>query len=123
MRSRIVAMAIMPLALVAAMPGPLALGVHRPPGTQPGGSDLVWRNGTMTLRLTEQACQFDEVALMLELVESTASPPKAAVAFQPGRDAQPSCWVLDVAGDVVTRDAAGNEGFIPLGWFKRDAKI
>lgn len=84
-------------------------------------SDLVWRNGSMTLRLTDRPCGFQ--ALADDLNENGVPPAKALVIMQEGRPRVPGCWALDMDGDVLLRDVSGQDGFAPMSWFKREPQV
>jgi hypothetical protein len=115
------------LALVAAAVK-IAFAVHQPPahgaevppvaaGT--GGSNLVWRTGTMVLRLTDEDCPFTEERDQLEA--EGIPPAKRYVVTQAGRK-RSGCYVKDMGGDVLTLEPDGREvGTIPIDWFRREA--
>jgi hypothetical protein len=75
----------------------------------------VYRQGTYSLRLTQEACEQPELALALE----TEGIPPARIYFeeQGGRRAI-GCWVRDVGGDISTLSAGGTSGTVPSDWFK-----
>jgi hypothetical protein len=122
MRTKIFSLAVVSVSFLATPP-PLALDARPASAVQPDAGELVWRNGTLTLRLIEQPCRITELADALELSEGMPQAPQAAVVAQVGRGSISACWVADVNGDVVMRDAAGTEGFIPMDWFQRDAAV
>jgi hypothetical protein len=119
MRSRLFSLSVVSLSFLAT-PLPLALDASGPAPAVAEARDLVWRNGTLTLRLSEEPCRIAQLADALELSESMPQPPQAAVVAQTGRASVAACWVMDVNGDVVMRDVGGNEGFIPMDWFRRN---
>lgn len=83
------------------------------------GGDLVWRTGTMALRLTDESCPFDEERDQLEL--EGVPPAKRYIVTQAGRK-RSGCYVKDMGGDVLTLEPAGREvGTIPMEWFRREA--
>jgi hypothetical protein len=98
-------------AALPCLPGDPALAQPRP-----AGGDLFWRNGTFTLYLTSQPCASREFATDLE--EAGIPPAKASLLVQTGRPTVQGCWVPDVEGDVLTRDAGGSDGLVPASWFR-----
>jgi len=88
------------------------------PGPQPPNNGaLVWRSGTVTLRLTEEDCPYRELAADLEC--EGIPPAKAYVVDQESRRTI-GCWTSDRDGDVITREPNGMAGTIPIDWFRRD---
>lgn len=80
----------------------------------------VWVNGTFALHLTAAPCQFSEFRDDLE--DRGVPPAMASIGIQQGRPSVPGCYALDLDGDVLVRDVAGTDGFIPIGWFKRQPR-
>ena len=82
--------------------------------------DRVWVNGTFALHLTAAPCAFAEFRDDLE--ERGIPPAMASIGIQQGRPSVPGCYALDLDGDVLIRDVAGTDGFVPVGWFKRSPR-
>jgi hypothetical protein len=84
--------------------------------------DLVYRRGTMAIRLTEQPCGFREIEKLLE--EEGAPPVHAYVMVQEGRPQVRGCWVRAAYDDeVLLQDMGGGDSFIPLSWFRREPGV
>jgi len=96
---------------------PVAEVVSRQPALGGGRGDWVWRSGTSTLRLTEEACPFRELAVDLEY---EGIPPARAYLVDQGSRRSIGCWAPDIDGDVITREPDGLAGMIPMDWFGRD---
>lgn len=94
-------------------------GGGHPPAAAPASAraGLVWRSGGMVLRLTDHACPFEEMALLLE---TDGVPPARAYVVTQGEHKATGCWARDIGGDVLTRSPSGQEGTIPLDWFKSE---
>lgn len=110
-------LAVVLLAIAGAIFGPHALSARTPLPQPAGPSGLVWRNGTFSMRLTDQPCERED--LRAELEEEGIPPAKVYIATQ-GSIHSIGCWVLDMSGDVMTRNARGEEGTVPMGWFRRE---
>lgn len=84
--------------------------------------DLVYRQGTMALRLTQEPCAYREIE---EILENEGIPPvKAYVMVQEGRPTVRGCWAPAAYDDeVLTQDMNGGDSFIPLSWFKPDMGV
>ncbi len=100
---------------------PILPGASSSHAQRPASAELAWRNGTLTLYLTEQPCQFK--AFSNDLEEVGIPPARASVVVQTGRPTLPGCWAPDMGGDVLTRDAGGNDGMVPANWFVRLPKV
>lgn len=96
---------------VDAMPAPPA-----PVATGP----LTYRQGTYTLRLTERACPFPE---LVQVLEDEGVPPALVYEVQEMGRASAGCYAFDIQGDVMTLDLGGQEGMLPIGWFRRDPGV
>lgn len=107
-------------AVVAAMLWVASLGEAPAAAAVPTG-DLVYRRGTHALRLTDAPCEFEEIDA--DLTERGIPPVKAYLTLQrDGRWSMSGCWARSMGSEVLTRDTAGGDGYIPADWFKREAR-
>lgn len=83
--------------------------------------DLIYKQGTLSVRLTQAPCTSPALALMLAQLDNTAEPRRAIVHH--GRELVESCWGIDTDADIVLADAKGGSGFLPHDWFKRVPSI
>lgn len=81
---------------------------------------LTYRSGTFTLQLTERACPFPELVQVLE--DEGVPPARVYETMEPGRRGA-GCYAFDIQGDVMTLDLGGQEGSLPIGWFRRDPGV
>ena len=127
MRVLIAGAATMTLAAAAAA----ALALHGAPTPAPQAAPaaeavppddavpgLVWRSGTVTVRLTDRPCPSEDLARVLEVEGVTR--PLAYEVTQKGRRST-GCWSKDLAGDVVTMEPGREVGSIPVAWFRQEA--
>jgi hypothetical protein len=84
----------------------------RPKEAVPG---LVWRSGTVTLKLTDRPCPSAEFADALE--QEGVGKARAYDVVQ-GSRRYTGCWTRDDGGDVVTMEPGRDIGSIPLDWFR-----
>lgn len=95
-------------------------GQEAPAAAVPTG-DLVYRQGTHALRLTDAPCEFEEIDA--DLTERGIPPVKAYLTLQrDGRWSMSGCWARTMGSEVLTRDTAGADGYIPADWFKREGQ-
>lgn len=126
MRSLAALIAVTALAL-AAVAFPLALAYHEAPPApvQPlvmGEPDLVYKQGTMAIRLTHKPCEFSGIELILE--NEGVPPVLSYVMVQEGRPEVRGCWVKAAYDDeVLIQDMSGGDSFMPLSWFKPDPGV
>lgn len=111
---------------LAAVVGPLVFAYREPPAPaqvlQVAEPDLVYKQGTMALRLTHQPCPFQGIERLLE--EEGFPPVHAYVMVQEGRPAVRGCWVRAAYEDeVLIQDMGGGDSFMPLSWFKPDPGV
>lgn len=76
---------------------------------------LVWHSGTVTLRLTDRPCPFNDLAVQLD-AEGTG--PVRAYVVQQGSRQVIGCWSKDAGGDVMTLEPGRELGQIPVTWFR-----
>jgi hypothetical protein len=104
--------------------GPLAFSAHEKPQPQAqatAAGDLVYRSGSYAVRLTDQPCEFDEIEV--DLSDRGVPPVKAYQTLQrDGRWNMSGCWAKTMGREVLTRDTAGADGYIPSDWFKREGR-
>lgn len=125
MRAGLVALLAVMLLAMASVIGPLALQVSQaaPQAVReaPDG-DLIYRRGTMTIRLTTLACSFRGIEKLLE--DEGIPPVYGYVMVQEGRPQVRGCWVRSTDPDeVLLQDMGGGDAFMPLSWFKRDPGV
>lgn len=121
----LIATAVITLAAIA---GPLVFAYWEPaaPVVQElpvtGEPDLVYRQGTMALRLTHDPCPFQGIERLLE--EEGFPPVHAYIMVQEGRPAVRGCWVNAAYEDeVLIQDMGGGDSFMPRSWFKPDPGV
>ena len=127
MRVLIASAAAMTLAAAAAA----ALALHSPPSKAPqrpaasgafstgdAAPGMVWRSGTVSLRLTDRPCPSEDLARALETEGVTK-----ARAYELTQKSQrvTGCWSKDLGGDVLTLEEGREIGTIPVGWFRSGA--
>jgi hypothetical protein len=83
--------------------------------------DLVYRRGTMALRLTDQPCGFQGLEKILE--DEGIPPVHGYVMVQEGRPQVRGCWAVNFDQEVLLLDISGGDAFIPLSWFKREPGV
>lgn len=123
MRAALAALAVVALLAVASVAAPLYFMASQPVAVQEAPSgDLIYRRGTMTIRLTEQPCGFQGLERILE--EAGVPPVQAYVMVQEGRPQMRGCWVRAAYDDeVLLEDISGGGSFMPLSWFKTDPGV
>lgn len=126
MRSLAVLIATAALAL-AAVVGPLVFSCMEPTAQVQalpamGEPDLVYKQGTMAIHLTDQPCGFQGIERLLE--EEGIPPVHAYIMVQEGRPQVRGCWVRAAYDDeVLVQDMAGGDSFMPFSWFKPDVGV
>lgn len=123
MRAAIAALVVITALAVAAVAAPVVfLTENQPTVMQAPSGDLIYKRGTMTIRLTEQPCGFQGLERILE--EEGIPPVHAYVMVQEGRPQVRGCWVLAAYDDeVLIEDIGGGSSFMPLSWFKTDPGV
>lgn len=124
MRALAALIAVAALAL-AAVAGPLVFMASESPQAviqeAPEG-DLIYRQGTMAIRLTEQPCGFQGIERLLE--EEGIPPVHSYTMVQEGRPQVRGCWVRAAYDDeVLLQDMGGGDAYMPLSWFKREPGV
>lgn len=111
------------LAAAGAIIGSLAFSAHvkSHPTVPPAATgDLIYRQGTYAVRLTDAPCESEEIDA--DLSDRAIPPVKEYLTLQrDGRWSVSGCWAKTMGAEVLTRDTAGADGYIPLDWFKREA--
>lgn len=124
MRALAVLIATAALAL-AAVVGPLVFAYREPAAPKPlvmAEPDLVYKQGTMAMRLTHKPCEFSGIELILE--NEGVPPVLSYVMVQDGRPEVRGCWVKAAYDDeVLVMDMGGGDSFMPLSWFKPDPGV
>lgn len=128
MRAMAILIATAALAL-AAVVGPLVFAYREPPPAavvpEPvgmGEPDLVYKQGTMAIRLKHSPCEFSGIELILQ--EEGVPPVLSYVMVQDGRPEVRGCWVKAAYDDeVLVMDMGGGDSFMPLSWFKPDPGV
>jgi hypothetical protein len=111
-------LAVIFLAVAGTIIGALAFSAHEAPLPVATG-DLVYRSGTYAVRLTDQPCEFEEIEV--DLSDRGVPPVKEYLTLQrDGRWTLAGCWAKTMGQEVLTRDTAGADGYIPSDWFKRE---
>jgi hypothetical protein len=123
MRAAIAALVVITALAVAAVAAPVVfLTENQPTVMQAPSGDLIYKRGTMTIRLTEQPCGFQGLERILE--EEGIPPVHAYVMVQEGRPQVRGCWVRAAYDDdVLIEDIGGGSSFMPLSWFKTDPGV
>lgn len=82
-----------------------------------GTGEMVYRQGSYSVRLNEQPCAFQELRDALQ-ADDAMGDAKAAVVMEGARRIS-GCWVRGI-DEVQLQDMAGHGGSLPLEWFKRE---
>lgn len=82
-----------------------------------GTGDLVYRFGTYSVRLTDMPCPFED---FIEELEAEGIPPARAAVITSGQRRHTGCWVRDMSGDVMMRQADAELGVLPAEGFRRE---
>ncbi len=93
------------MVILLAQPAPAAVAT----------GDPVYRQGTYTVQLTQQACAYEELAMALE---AEGIPPARTMLVTSGARHYSGCWVRDIGGDVMTQDLTGAGGTLPREGFR-----
>lgn len=102
------------LALVLLAVGAAAVILRSEPPALTG--DPIYRQGTFSLRLTQHACEDEEINA--DLSDRGIPPVLEYWTLQrDGRWSVTGCYAPDMDGDILTRDTVGGEGFMPRKWF------
>lgn len=106
--------------LVLAIVFPVLVGVGvllSEPPPKPTGSDLVYRQGSYSVRLTNEPCGNEEYR---EQLESEGIPPARRSAIASGSRTYSGCYTRTMSGDVLTLDYLATEtGTLPKEGFKQ----
>lgn len=111
-------LAVIGMAISGAVLGPLAFSARtkeQPAAAATG--ELVYRSGSYSVRLTDAPCDQPELVGHLE---SEGIPPAKIAVVTAGQQRYHECWVMDIGGDVMTLDLAGQQGTIPIDWLRRE---
>lgn len=101
--------------IAAATPVPVAASAGVPPKEAVPG--LVWRSGSVMLKLTDRPCPSAEFTSTLE---SEGVGQARAYDVVQGSRRYSGCWAKDDGGDVVTMEPGRDIGSIPLDWFRTE---
>ena len=78
--------------------------------------DMVFRQGDVSVRLTQEPCAVPQAIVMLWGVMEKAA---LAAEVTEGTRKTAGCWVIDADGDVALVTEDGRGGYIPGAAFKR----
>ncbi len=86
-----------------------------------GGQEAVFRQGDLTVRLTQAECAIPPIAVALEAAGGLTQPKAAAITSR-GSEVR-GCWSVDKDADVLIGDETGAGGFIPATQFKIESGV